>query len=113
AVLFEAALREAAVQTWDELASENGARRATPASAVLATLMADSASAWWDDRGTPAVEDRDAILASSLVSAFFATRGRFGAPGDSGWRWSNVHRVNIQHLLRIPALSALGLSVEG
>lgn len=113
AVLFEAALRETAVQTWDELAGENGARRAAPSSAVLARLMADSASAWWDDRGTPAIEDRDAILASSLVSAFFATRGRYGAPGDSGWRWSNVHRVNIQHLLRIPALSALGLSVEG
>jgi penicillin amidase len=68
AVLFEAALREAALQTWDELASENGGRRVTPSSAVFARLMHDSASAWWDDRSTPQVEDRDAILASALVS---------------------------------------------
>jgi len=113
AVLFETALREAAVQTWDELASENGGRRATPSSAVFARLMADSASVWWDDRGTPVVEDRDAILATSLVTAFLATRQRFGVPGGNGWQWSNVHRVNIQHLLRIPSLSALGLPVEG
>jgi len=113
AVLFEAALREAAVQTWDELATESGGRRVTPSSAVFARLMHDSASVWWDDRGTPQVEDRDAILASSLVSAFLATRQRFGIPGDSGWRWSNVHRVNIPHLLRIPALSALNMPIDG
>ena len=113
AVLFEAALREAALRTWDELASSNGLRGVTPSSAVFARLMHDSASAWWDDRDTPQVEDRDDILASALVSAFLATRQRYGAPGDSGWRWSNVHKVNIPHLLRLPALSALRLSVEG
>jgi penicillin amidase len=113
AVLFEAALREAALQAWDELATENGVRRVTPSSAVLARLMADSASAWWDDRSTPEVEDRDAVLASSLASAFLAARRRYGAPSGDGWRWSNVHRINIHHLLRIPALSALDLSVDG
>jgi len=113
AVLFEAALREAALQTWDELAAENGGRRVTPSSAVFARLMHDSASAWWDDRSTPQVEDRDAILASSLVSAYLATRQRFGTPGDSGWRWSKLHKVNIPHLLRIPALSALDMPIDG
>ena len=113
AVLFEAALREVALQTWDELASENGGRRMTPSTAVLARLVHDSASAWWDDRGTTQVEDRDAILASSLVSAYLATRQRFGTPGDSAWRWSNVHKVNIPHLLRLPALSALDMPIEG
>jgi penicillin amidase len=113
AVLFEAAMREAAVETWDELATASGVRRVTPSSAVFARLMADSASAWWDDRSTPEVEDRDAILASSLASAFLATRQRYGVPGDSGWRWSNVHRINIHHLLRLPALSALDLPAAG
>ena len=113
AVLFEAALREAGVQAWDELATHEGVRRVTPSTAVLARLVADSASAWWDDRSTAAVEDRDAVLASSLASAFLATRRRYGAPGGDGWRWSNVHRVNIHHLLRIPSLSALGLPVAG
>jgi penicillin amidase len=113
AVLFEAALREAALRTWDELASSNGVRGVTPSSAVFARLMHDSASAWWDERSTPQVEDRDYILASSLVTAVLATRQRYGTPGDTGWRWSNVHKVNIPHLLRLPALSALGLPVDG
>jgi penicillin amidase len=113
AVLFEAALRQASVETWDELAGESGTRRVTPSSAVFARLMHDSASVWWDDRGTPQVEDRDAILASSLVSAYLATRQRYGAEAGGGWRWSNVHKVNIPHLLRLPALSAVNLSAEG
>jgi penicillin amidase len=113
AVLFEAALRETASETWDELATPSGGRRATPSSAVLLELMADSTSSWWDDRSTSAIEDRDAILASSLASAFLATKQRYGAVGDSGWQWKKIRRANIHHLLRIPALSALELPVEG
>jgi penicillin G amidase len=85
----------------------------TPSSAVLAELMSDSASAWWDDRSTATVEDRDAILASSLASAFLATKQRYGAPGDAKWEWGNIRHANINHLLRIPALSALELPVQG
>jgi penicillin G amidase len=113
AVLLESALRETAVQTWDELAEPAVARRLTPSSAVLAELMSDSASTWWDDRGTPQMEDRDAILASALTSAYLATRARLGAPEAGGWRWSANRHANIPHLLRIPALSALDLPVEG
>jgi penicillin amidase len=113
AVLFEAALREAALETWDELATEGGRSRVTPSSAVLAELMADSSSAWWDDLSTDAVEDRDAILASSLATAFLATRQRYGAPDAGGWEWAKVRQANIYHLLRLPALSALALPVPG
>jgi len=113
AVLFDAAMREVMMQTWDELASPNGGRRLVPSSAVLARLMADSASQWWDARDTPNVEDRDAILASALASAFLATRQRYGAPEKGGWVWNTIHHANINHLLRIPALSALDLPVAG
>ncbi|MEO8563267.1 MAG: penicillin acylase family protein [bacterium] len=113
AVLFEAALREAALRTWDELASAPGGRRLAPSSAVLSRLMADSASDWWDDRSTAAIEDRDAILASALATAFLATRQRYGPPDGEGWRWSTIRHANINHLLRIPALSALDLPVSG
>jgi len=113
AVLFEAALRETAVETWDELNPHSDGRRLFPSSAVLLELMSDSASAWWDDRSTSAVEDRDAILASSLVSAFLATRRSYGAPDGSGWEWGKIRHANINHLLQIPALSALGLPVQG
>ncbi|HEX7977405.1 MAG TPA: penicillin acylase family protein [Gemmatimonadaceae bacterium] len=113
AVLFEAALREAAVETWDELNPHSDGRRLLPSSAVLLELMSDSASAWWDDRSTSEVEDRDAILASSLVSAFLATRRSYGAPSGSGWEWGKIRHANIRHLLQIPALSALDLPVQG
>ena len=113
AVLFEAALRETAAETWDELNPHSDGRRLFPSSAVLLELMSDSASAWWDDRTTSAVEDRDAILASSLASAFLATRRSYGAPSGSGWEWSRIRHANINHLLRIPALGALELPVQG
>jgi len=113
AVLFDAAMREVAVQTWDELASSRTGRRLLPSSAVLTRLLSDSASRWWDDRDTPAVEDRDAILASALASAYLATRQRYGPPEQGGWEWGKIHHANIYHLLRIPALSARDLSVSG
>ncbi|HEV7993225.1 MAG TPA: penicillin acylase family protein [Gemmatimonadaceae bacterium] len=113
AVLYEAAMREVAMQTWDELAPSHGGRRLTPSSAVLSRLMADSSSRWWDDRDTPAVEGRDAILASAISTAFLATRQRYGPPDGGGWTWSRVHHANIHHLLRLPALSALDLPVTG
>ena len=113
AVLFEAALREVAVQTWDEFSGPNNARRVTPSSAVLAELMTDSTSVWWDERSTPQVEDRDVILASSLVSAFLATRARLGAPESGAWQWGLNRHANINHLLGIPALSARELPVQG
>src|SRR5690348_438788 len=51
AVLFEEAMTELANRTGDERLPDSGTRRvATPSSAVLLELMADSASAWWDDR---------------------------------------------------------------
>jgi penicillin amidase len=113
AVLFEAALRETAVETWDELNRQADGRRLLPSSAVLLELMSDSASAWWDDRSTSAVEDRDAILAASLVNAFLATRRSYGAPSGSGWEWGKIRHANINHLLQIPALSARELPVQG
>jgi penicillin amidase len=113
AVLFDAAMREVSLQTWDELASPNGGRRLAPSSAVLTRLIADSTSTWWDVRDTPAVEDRDATLASALATAYLATRQRYGSPDDGGWTWSRIHHANINHLLRIPALSALDLPVPG
>ena len=80
---------------------------------MLASLMADSLSAWWDDRSTPQVEQRDDILASALAAAYLTVRGRDGDPGGDGWRWDHVRFANVNHLLRLPALSALKVPVQG
>jgi penicillin amidase len=87
---------------------------ATPSTAVLVRLLADSSSIWWDDRRTSGrVERRDEILAASLAAAIDALRDRYGDPETGGWRWGRVQRANIHHALRLPALSALGLEVNG
>ncbi len=114
AVLFEEAMRELVRRTWDELAADGDGRRvATPSAAVLAELLSDSASLWWDDRSTPQVERRDDILAASLAAAYITVHARSGEPDTDGWRWDHVRFANINHLLRLPALSALKLPVQG
>jgi penicillin amidase len=114
AVLFEAAMQELVTRTWDELEAPGSRRRViTPSTAVLAELLADSASVWWDDHTTPTVERRDDILAASLVAALEGVRKRYGDPGGDGWRWDRIRHANVNHLLRLPALSALELPVAG
>ena len=114
AVLFEGAMQELVRRTWDELIVPGAARRViTPASAVLAELLADSASVWWDDRATPAVEQRDDILVASLVASLDGARSTYGDPQGDGWRWDRIRRANVHHLLRLPALSALAIPVQG
>jgi penicillin G amidase len=110
AVLFEAAMRELDLQTWDELGDRAPER---PAEQVLAELAADSASAWWDDRRTAAVEHRDDLVCNALESALAGTKQRYGQPGDVRWRWDRVATANINHLLRLPALSARRIPIQG
>ncbi len=115
AVLFEEAMRTLVNRTWDELATEPGGTRrvATPSSAVLLELLGDSASVWWDDHSTPQVEHRDDIVAASLAAAYLTVRGRYGDPGGDAWRWDRIRFANVNHLLRLPALSALNIPVQG
>ncbi len=110
AVLFEAAMRQLASQTWDEL-GDNASER--PADQILGELATDSASAWWDDRRTTVVEHRDDLVCNALEAALAATRQRFGEPGDPRWRWDRVATASVNHLLRIPALSVRGIAVQG
>ena len=114
AVLFEAAMRQLPSRTWDELVNESGRRVATPSSAILLGLINDSASTWWDDhRTSDIVEDRDAVLAASLVAAHDSLVRRFGPRADGGWRWGVVGATRIMHLLTLPAFSEQNVPVQG
>ncbi|HEY2378583.1 MAG TPA: penicillin acylase family protein [Gemmatimonadaceae bacterium] len=119
AVLFELAYGDLVNRTWDELIApgaptRGGIRRVvTPSSEVLAELLADSTSEWWDDRRTARRETRDDILAASLAAALDTARARYGDPAKNGWTWSRVRHVNIWHPLRLPSLSALDLPTQG
>lgn len=109
AVLFEAAMRQLPRLLWDEL----GERISPPANSVVARLLRDSSSAWWDDHRTDEIEDRDRLLARALVLGFQETLKARGEPDAGGWRWEKIRRANIHHLLRIPSLSALSIPVQG
>jgi penicillin amidase len=107
AVLFEQSLRELSRLLWDELEG-----KALPSLAALAQLMADSANRWWDDRRTEEIERRDALLRKALRLGYSHTVERYGPP-DAGWRWDRIRHANIYHMMRIPALSELGIPIEG
>jgi penicillin amidase len=118
AVLFEAAMGALPGLLFDELipASGDSVRGpvAVPQEAVVLELIADSSNAWWDDRRTPTVvEGRNETLARALRSGLATALREHGPSDGEGWIWANAHHANIYHLLRIPALSALGLPVQG
>ena len=110
AVLFEYAMDALELEAWDELRarSSSGAGPARPPSeAVLLELLADSASVWWDVAATPeVVERRDAVLRRSLVRGFSRAVETHGEPERGGWKWSGIQKVNVRHLLGLPAFAA-------
>ncbi|HUR93023.1 MAG TPA: penicillin acylase family protein [Gemmatimonadales bacterium] len=109
AALFEAALAVAGSRLWDELPAD-----LRPGSGAFVALLEDPANAWWDDRSTSdMVERRDDVLGAALVDGYRATVRAHGPAEFGGWRWSKVHRLDIWHLLRVPALSKLGVDVAG
>ncbi len=119
AVLFEAVMGALGPLAWDELippetqADSTALPVAMPEEAILLELVADSTSAWWDERATPAVERRDAVIARALKLGLARTLRDHGPAEGPGWRWENAHHANLFHLLRMPGLSALELPVQG
>jgi penicillin amidase len=109
ATLFEAAMPEITARLWDELPAG-----LLPGAGAVLALLDDPDNVWWDDRRTPErVERRDDILAGALRAGYAATVRAHGVPEAGGWRWSDVHRIDISHLLGIPSLSVRNLSVPG
>ncbi len=116
AVLYEAAIGQLQRRLWDELAGAGRSRAGAPTPGLVVTweLLADPHNAWWDDRRTSGVvEDRDRLLNDALLAGYADVVRAYGAPSGDGWRWDRVRHANVYHLLRIPALSALGVPVQG
>jgi penicillin amidase len=117
AALFESAMDDLGRRTWDELidSKDTTARRGfnLPEAQMLLRLTRHPESRWWDDRGTAAVENRDAILSASLKAGYSKLLKEKGPPSSDGWVWSNNRHANINHLLRIKAFSSLGIPVQG
>jgi penicillin G amidase len=105
-VLFEAAMKRAVRNTWDELSPEAGKPAvATPATAVFLELMRDSTSIWWDDRRTKGTaETRDVLLADALKAAFDSLTLTIGPVGPT-WEWSRTGGINVHHLVNLAGFS--------
>ncbi len=112
AVLFEEMMRQLSLRLWDEFQTDS-IRNPIPNDMMTAVLLRDSTSAWWDDRRTPAVESRDALLAQVMASALDSVTATRGDPSLDGWRWDKVRHANILHLTQLPAFSRLEIPVQG
>ena len=112
AVLFEEVMRQLSIHLWDELRTDS-ADNPIPSDMITAALLRDSASAWWDNHFTPAVERRDALLRSVMASALDSLIAKRGQPTDDRWRWDRVRFANILHLLRVAPFSRRDIPVQG
>lgn len=131
AVLFESMMSALQDRAWDELArparpvlrkkGRRGIRSRTaplrvdtPADQLLAILLRDASSPWWDVRATrQVVERRDDILVDAMRDGYRHVRDTYGDPAAGGWRWDRVHYATIYHLLRLEPLSRLRVPVQG
>jgi penicillin amidase len=65
---------------------------------AIFSIIEDPSSAWWDDRDTPAVEDRSAIYQRSFNEALDLLSTRQGTSPD-GWDWAALHGIVFEHPL--------------
>jgi penicillin amidase len=61
-------------------------------------VLDDAASPFWDDRKTPAVEDRERVFLKSLDDAV-RMLGELQGDDVSGWDWRRLHGVRFSHPL--------------
>ncbi|MDE3001729.1 MAG: penicillin acylase family protein, partial [Gemmatimonadota bacterium] len=113
AIFFESAVEALEDRLWDELRDEDAPRTLTPGTDLVAALIEDPDSPWWDVRETDHVETRDEVLAMSLAEALVGQRERLGPEGSDTWQWSKHRKANILHLMQLPALSRMDIPVQG
>lgn len=74
---------------------------------ALQRLLADAASPWWDNRGTPAREDRTQVLHQAWKAAVAHLQALYGE-NASAWTWGRSHTLTHGHPLgRIKPLDRL------
>jgi penicillin amidase len=63
---------------------------------VIENIWDEPTNVWWDDKTTPDVEDRDALLAAAQVAAVVQLEDLLG--GDPGsWRWGSLHTLTFEN----------------
>lgn len=97
AALFNAFWRHLVLRTFADDLPDGWLPGGSRAFAVMTRLVEIPNNPWWDDRGTPAPEDRDAILRLALEDAVSELREALGdTPSD--WAWGDLHTATFRNL---------------
>ncbi|MDZ7994544.1 MAG: penicillin acylase family protein [Nostoc sp. EfeVER01] len=64
--------------------------------AVVANLVKQPNSAWWDNRNTPKVENRDQILRQSFIEAVNELE-RIQSKDPNNWNWGKLHTITFRN----------------
>ncbi|RCJ25822.1 peptidase S45 [Nostoc sp. ATCC 43529] len=64
--------------------------------AVVANLVKQPNSSWWDNRNTPKIENRDQILQESFTKAVDELE-RIQGKDPKNWNWGKLHTVTFRH----------------
>jgi penicillin amidase len=119
-ILFDRTMRELQRLTWDELVPDGlpeerlAPLRGWPTEALLAVLLRQPASPWWDLQATrDRQERRDEIVRQALLRAWASLATEYGDAMDEAWWWSRRRRMEIPHLLRLPGFGRVAAPVTG
>jgi penicillin amidase len=97
AALFEAFWQNLLAVTFhDDLAEDDWPARGSRWFVVVAGLMGQPQSAWWDDAHTAEVETRDQILTRALGAAVDELEASQGKD-PAGWAWGKLHTVTFRN----------------
>ncbi|QMS89827.1 penicillin acylase family protein [Nostoc edaphicum CCNP1411] len=64
--------------------------------AVIANLVKQPNSSWWDNRNTPKVESRDQILRQSFIEAVDELE-RIQSKDPKNWNWGKLHTITFRN----------------
>lgn len=63
---------------------------------VTLSLLRDSATVWFDDAGTPAVESKEDIIRRSLTESIDYLKEHLGGKMKE-WQWGKLHTLTLKH----------------
>lgn len=96
AALYNAVWRNLLLSTFDELPDGSTPGGGERWGWVVADLLTDATSPWWDDQATEAVETRDDMLTTAVDAAVEELTEAQGEDHTS-WRWGAMHTLTVTH----------------
>ncbi len=97
AALFNAFWRALLQRTfWDELPEDFHPQGGSRWYVVVANLVEQPQSAWWDDLSTSQIEDRDQIFRLAFEQAVDELEATLGED-PSRWTWGDLHLLVLRH----------------